>query len=219
LTLFVTVRTGSRTGLVALFAGLAVVSTLMLRQRNLSAYVTLIPGAVAIAVFVLASSGAIGRWERLFSGEDFGYRDVIWTAALEMFYDSPFLGHGADFVNSLGEMTRDRDTTSHNQYLMLLLAYGLMGLFLWLGIVFSCLRRCWKLRRHPAAVALIGMIICSLIFGIGGDLTFKRYFWVVIAVAANIDTLVLAYPHFADRAKSHFDRDAVRVWVPKQRFR
>lgn len=189
------VQTGSRGGLAATVAGVVVVLGLMVRRRNLSAYLTLLPLAAASAIFLFASSEAALRWERTLEGEDYGTRDVIWPAALAMFYDAPLLGNGPGFILELGKMTRGIPTSTHNQYLMLLVAYGIMGLILWLGIVITCLTRCWRYRRHPAAVALLGMLICSLVFCLAGDLTFKRYFWVLIAIAANIETVVLAYPY------------------------
>jgi len=111
-----------------------------------------------------------------------------------MFRDSPILGHGGGFIVPLGELTRGVNTSTHNQYLMLMLAYGLVGLLIWLALMRSVFMRCWAYRAHPSAIACMGMILSTMVFGVGGDLTFNRYYWVLVAVAANIHVLCLAFP-------------------------
>ncbi|MCK9488773.1 MAG: O-antigen ligase family protein [Xanthomonadales bacterium] len=201
-------RTGSRGGVAAALTGFAVATWLLMRSRNMSAYISLIPFMMAAGVLLVLSSDAAVRWSDTLSGEDYGYRDVIWAAAIEMVRESPWLGHGGGFVADLGDQTRGRNTTTHNQYLMLLIGYGLVGLIIWLSIMGAVIRRCWRHRRHPMAVALLAMIACSLVYGMAADLTFKRYFWVIVALAANIDIIVSTYPTAGHLREAQYRRDS-----------
>lgn len=191
--------TGSRGAVVAIVVGVVTATWFLRRVRNKSAYMFLIPLLLVGGTLLVLSSGSAERWQRTLEGEDYGYRDVIWSAAVEMVQERPLLGHGANFVTDLGARTRISKISTHNQYLMLVIAYGLSGLFLWVGILVSVVRRCWRHRYHPIAVALLSMILCSAVFGLASDLTFKRYFWVIIALAANVEVLVKKYPSATNR--------------------
>ena len=191
------VRTGSRGGIAALIVGGGVVLLLMIRKRNITAYATLVPILLVTAVALFLSSGVADRWLDAFSGQDLGYRDIIWAASINLFNEAPFLGHGAGFIEPLGKIVRERNTSTHNQYLLLLVAYGVVALVLWFGLILSVLRRCWRYRSHPAAVGLIGMISASVIYGLSSDLMFSRYFWALLAIAANFPIVAVAYPNSA----------------------
>lgn len=198
--------TSSRGAVAAFAVGISVATWLLLRLRNKSAFLSLVPLLLVGGIFLVLSSGSAERWQRTLDGEDYGYRDVIWAAAIEMVREEPLMGHGPRFVAELGDQTRGTSTSTHNQYLMLLMGYGVFGFIIWLAIVMGVTRRCWHHRRHPMAVALLAMIACSLVYGFAADLTFKRFFWVLVALAANVEVIVGTYPT-AGKLRQAFDRN------------
>jgi O-antigen ligase len=185
------VRTGSRGGLGSGVMGLATLLALMLRRRNASAYVTLIPLAIGGAAYLLTSSYVLERIDRSVAGEDYGARNVIWAAALSMVRESPFLGAGPRFVDELGQLTRGRDTSTHNQYLQVLVGYGIVGFTVFIGLLVSVARRCWNRRSHVVGATGFSLVTAAAFMGLTTDMTFERFFWVIVALAANIDGVIL----------------------------
>ena len=105
-------------------------------------------------------------------------RTELWSLTWHQFEQSPWIGHGAgaseEFLTALGGADHP-----HNDYLRLLVDYGILGTALWtLGIVLivTGLYRGW--RRSDAA----------------RDLTARTQLWAMLSVAAFLATMITSNP-------------------------
>lgn len=181
-------KTGSRGGVLAAVIGISVMLALSLRKRNISAFASLVPLLVGTGFWLLATSEVVvNRFGALLAGEDDGARMSIWGPALDLLAEQPWLGVGLMFTESLGDAKGIvRNISSHNSYLQVALAFGVPALVLWLTLIGSVMRRCWRARKSPAGALLFALITASLTFGISADLAFNKYFWVLLAIASQV---------------------------------
>lgn len=57
---------------------------------------------------------------------------------------------------------------------------------LWLTLMGSVLMRCWQFRKNPIGALLFALVVSSLAYGMTGDLSFNKYFWVLLAIASQV---------------------------------
>lgn len=190
-------KTGSRGGFLTMIAGVGLLLLLEARKRNSSAYVFFIPPMLLIALAMIASNDlVIGRLIGTLNGQEDNSRIVIWENALQLLMNHPLVGNGPYFMERLGSyFWAGRILNAHNGYLQVLLAFGIPVFLLWLGMVGSVLRRCWRVRQAPEGALLLSLMITMLLFGFTIDLAFDRFFWFVLVLAANVER----YPAFLRR--------------------
>lgn len=180
-------RTGSRGGMVSMFAGVVTLLLFSLRKRNTRAYSMLVPLLITGGLLaILATDVIMSRMEATVSGEDDGSRGMIWGAALEMIRDHLWIGYGPRFMPELGYAIGWGSINTHQAYLQVTLAFGVPALLLWLGLIGSCVRRCWLARRSPVGGLFLALLLTSIAHGLSGDLGFNRYFWILLALAASV---------------------------------
>ncbi len=184
------VQTASRSGLLALVIGFAIVLALSLRTRNISAYATIVPVALLLAAGYLADATVLReRFAEALTGEDLGVRDVLVVHGIDLVSREPLFGYGPAFLEVLGDARGlNRAISSHNTYLQVALTFGLPALLLWFGIVVSALARAWRSwnrEREEVGALMVALVAASLAFGLVGDLGFNKFFWVMIALAAQ----------------------------------
>lgn len=198
---FALLQTASRSALIALVVGLAVVLIVSLRAKNLSAYLTVVPAALLLLGFFIADATVLqDRFTEALVEGDYGARGSIAEHALDLVAERPWFGHGPSFLVLLGEArTRSlvllgearytsRAISSHNSFFQVALTFGLPALLLWLGIVTSALARSWRsYASKPDGVGglMLSLIALSMVFAIVGDLGFNKYFWTMIALASQ----------------------------------
>ena len=187
-------RTGSRGGILASTVGALTLLVLMLKKRNLSAYVSVVPAFLgAVAIFLMI--GSVVVLERIgltLESGDIGYRDVIFDGAIRLLRENPIFGAGPDFVEQLGVITRGRDTSTHNAYLQVATAYGLAGLSMFIVVILSTLKACWRHRQTMVGALLTALVVLSVAYGIAADLAFVRFFWAIMALASGLPLSRLA---------------------------
>lgn len=187
---FALLQTASRSALISLVVGLAVVLVVSLRAKNLSAYATVVPAALLLFGFFVADATVLQeRFAQTLGEGDFGARASIADHALDLLAERPWFGHGPSFLVLLGE-SRDmsRAISSHNSYFQVALTFGLPSLLLWAGILSSAAIRSWRSYAHnPDGVGalMLSLIALSMIFAFVGDLGFNKYFWTMIALASQ----------------------------------
>lgn len=145
-----------------------------------------LPLAAALALLPLAVPGVLDatlegllRTGRLSELTTLTGRTAIWAAAVELFLQSPWLGHGfgstrevlpAAFQAAYGWTT----TSAHNLWLQVAVTTGAVGLLLVLGLQAAWLREAWR-RPRPVReavlvfVAAVGVLEASA-FGPGVNL-------------------------------------------------
>lgn len=156
--------TFSRGGYLGLFVALPLVILLLWKTFTLKA-------RVFVAVFVLASlivvftlgSPIIGRIGSIFNIREpssFG-RLLIWSKALDIFRDRPFLGVGIGGYSKIIDPTASYRAPiyAHNTYLDIAVEMGIFALIAWLGIFLATLGGLWKtLRKKELRVLSVGLM-------------------------------------------------------------
>ena len=191
--IYAQIATGSRGGILSSLVGFCVLLALFLRARNVSAYLNIVPIVVgAMLLMVMTLETFLDRILATLSGDDYGWRDLIWAASLELIEERPITGTGPAFMEVLGSMVGVARFSTHNTYLQVVLAYGLIGVTAFFALIWSILRQCWKYRRSSLSALFLVLLSTSLVFGMTGDLMFDRYFWVLAAMSANVAPLCRA---------------------------
>ena len=191
--IYAQIATGSRGGILSAFVGFCVLLALFLRARNVSAYISIVPVVVvSILLMVLTLDTFLERIQATVAGDDYGTRDLLWSAALELIEERPITGNGPAFMNLLGPMLGKDRYSTHNTLLQVLVAYGLIGFTVFFAFFWGILRRCWKHRKSNFPALFLVLLSTSLMFGMTGDLMFDRYFWVLVAMSANVVPLCRA---------------------------
>ncbi|MGH2742303.1 MAG: O-antigen ligase family protein [Thermoleophilaceae bacterium] len=196
------VASQSRGGIVAA-AVMVLAAFVFFRRRR--AYVALLL-LVLVGVAAASLSASPEAWDRLTTLDNGGSgRTDLWTVSWRAFEDHPVAGVGLNnFEVVSGDYTRQPGTLRavrkiaeqpnvvHNTYLQLLAENGLIGLPLFLGFVFACLRAAWLAGRRFEArgqadlealaravlVGAIGMLAASFFISAGVD---KRL-WILLAL-------------------------------------
>ena len=115
------------------------------------------------------AGGAVGlrRWSQWDSG-----RSHYWRQALRQWWREPWLvrllGYGTGtwmtVTRSIGEQHRERFTTAHNEFVQQVVEHGLVGLGALMGFLGTTLWRCAAAGPEGRAVALLGLVLCSIAF-------------------------------------------------------
>ena len=127
-------------------------------------------------------------WSRIEATLDKGSlakREAIFPEAWGMFVESPVIGWGP--VNNMEELgTRvgepdhpRRDT--HNIFLELLTATGLLGAIPFLGGLLLCIRTAWSARSGPQGALPLALIIAVSVANIGANLLYAKLYWFILA--------------------------------------
>jgi putative inorganic carbon (hco3(-)) transporter len=122
-------------------------------------------------------------------------------AALNAFRDHPILGVGPDqffrrystqYGNELGLRFLEENRRAHNLYLEIGADLGVVGLLAFLSIVVVTMAHLWRLarwwqsRRPDLAILAMGALLSLVAYMASGlflQLSFQRYFWILIALA------------------------------------
>ena len=117
-------------------------------------------------------------------------RTLIWRAGLLLFLDSPIYGHGKNTFIPLVSKRYRISGNSHNDYLLYMVEYGIIGLVIYLMIYlkvfqhvwhqFKTTRDSWRKRLYMAYIAGFGGYALSMFFV---NLFAPRYmFWIYTAI-------------------------------------
>jgi O-antigen ligase len=164
--IFALMLTGSRGGMIAGTVGLLVVPLTMTR---------LSPGKFAVALFLIAASGAIAVAytpqtvvERLAStrtqiqGGELGGRMTIWRAGAEAFVKRPLVGYGTGAFQGALRRVLGYPRASHNSYLTVLVEQGLVGFVIYAWMFFAVLLAVLNLPILEKRFALVMLATLSV---------------------------------------------------------
>jgi O-antigen ligase len=179
---------GSRGGLIAMAAGLWMFSltgaTFGIRIRN--TVVAMV--AIALAVWGALQSPLMQRRMEMAMQGNLAKREVIFPAAFQMFRDHPLYGWGPSNQFVLATRLRlppalhlSRDT--HNLFLELLTATGLLGTIPFLAGLWLCVRGAWRARRGTEGILPAAQMAALLIGNLSGNYIALKLQWVLLAYA------------------------------------
>jgi O-antigen ligase len=158
-----------RTGLVVLFAALAAWMGVHLGLKRLwvglpililSTMITLLSSELLRDRFALAWQEAATSDIDVMS--NIGHRLYNYKITPKLIAESPFVGHGTGAYHT--EICRFLDKPewcsifnwhSHNQFLFFAADYGLIGVFLYLGLIFSLYRTAWQTDQYQSKLLLV----------------------------------------------------------------
>jgi len=200
-------RTGSRGGVLALFAGCSVfvVHRASFWQR-IKVWAIVVVGIVLLVIASFTIDTMRTRWERTFIEGEIAGRDEINAEAEDMIAERPFFGwgptyHQVELGRRVGYPTA-RDF--HNLFFHLLTEVGFVGsLPFFLGVI-VCFRFAWKARKTSQGVLPLAMLTSMLAMNLGGTLITERTLWLAFAYTAASAT----YPIVRRQAQSF---DAIKL--------
>jgi O-antigen ligase len=180
-------RTGSRSGMLALALGFLVyLLPFWKTRRKAIAWTLAVIGAAGLVWLLVTNSDFSRRWEVVvYEGSTSG-RERIYATGFEMFLERPLFGWGhvasrEELGERLGLIGRQRDP--HNIVLEMLLQVGALGAIPFLIGLLYCVRASWRSRRGPGGLLSMALIVLFGIGGMAGPLLTKKAFWLVLAIA------------------------------------
>lgn len=197
----------SRGGLLGLAASVMVVAWRS-RQRVKVMSVAVV---MLLPLMFFSPSSPIGRLlNPTFSDEDSSNsRLILWTAGLKMIRANPVFGVGVgnykEWLDRVVEPGMSiRFAVAHNTYIQIASELGLVGLSVFLGIIFMTLRSTERIRRtaRRARAPLVGQAAEAIQVGLVGftvSITFvsaeyHKFFWLVVFMTCCLPALMRPKP-------------------------
>jgi hypothetical protein len=211
--ILLTFSRGAAVALVALFLTMVVLRYIRLRDLLAVGVTTaILIGLVAPQVLIrldsLTGVGALlGADEQGADGAIVG-RATSNLAALNAFIDHPLVGVGPgqyfrrfsqEYGNDLGLRHFDSQRRAHNLYLEIAADLGLFGLSMFMAVIGATLLPLWRLRRRlaltrPELANVAGSFFLSILgylyTGVFLQLSYERYFWMLLALGAAAAAVV-----------------------------
>jgi O-antigen ligase len=182
------ISSGSRGGVLSLGCGIL---ALTLRNGDAGARVkTFVVVVVTGCVFLWAAANTEtmrDRYEKTLEEGNMAGREMIYPAAWEMFLERPLFGWGA--INNryeLGVRTAedDRDILwrdTHNLFLDILTANGLLGSLPYFIALWLCGRSAWKARSRALGILPFAMLVTLLALNLSVNWLGSKQGWLVMA--------------------------------------
>jgi len=189
----VVIRTGSRAGVLALFAGLAVflLPATGTRRQGLA---VLLAAVVLLGVGYTAVTNPLleDRFNAAYYYGDTAGHERIFNASVGMIAEKPVTGWGPTAgLLELGERLQYRATKrggyslrdTHNLLLYLMLEVGIIGTIPFLVGLFLVVRAAWRGRKGPLGLMPLALIAVLLTVNLAHTFYGRKPMWLVMAVA------------------------------------
>jgi len=181
------VYTGSRGGIVAFLAGVALYALPYRRsKRKMIAILGVTMAVVGIIYAVVNDEATLSRFERSYDTGDTAGRDQIFAASIEMISEKPLLGWRPVVLwYELGARTRSpfiiRD--AHNLFLHLLLEVGLLGAMPFLIGLGLCVRAAWTARVRSLGLFPLVWLITMIAANMSDTMLSTKSLWLVLILS------------------------------------
>ena len=180
--------TGSRGGLVAWLVALTAMVLVGGRRSGKAIRIILIASVLAVAAATLAivivRSYGETRWERAWFDRDTAERTGIYESGVELFLQSPMLGHGGyqNFV-ALGNLMGRAEVDTHNLLLCILTEVGVIGALPYLIVIGMAIRGTYRAATLRGQLLSWGLLICLLAVNMSLTWQNRKLHWIVLGVA------------------------------------
>ena len=184
--LLLVVRTGSRSGALALLAGLAVFMTQSGGSRRRIVAMGLAGVVFLGAIYVVVTDPLMeARFTATVAQGDSAGRDHIYAAALRLISERPLVGWGPGYgLYELGRRLNyapgARD--AHNLVFYLLLEVGIVGAAPFLFGLWLVVRAAWRGRSGPLGVVPLAMVAVALTANVSHTFLARKPMWLALAV-------------------------------------
>jgi O-antigen ligase len=131
-------------------------------------------------------------------------RTLIWEAGLRVYNDSPLWGAGGGSYPYVVQPVLGREEVAHNSFLSVLVECGIIGLCLFLGILFTALR---SANRHDLMHRAMWLAVMAVIVFGASALTweYRKPVWLFMTLAVASANMRLS----ENREGSGIDRDVL----------
>jgi len=202
------VETGSRAGLAAFVLGMSCyVWPSGLTRRKIVPVVLVVCALLSVGYLLFQDPDSVSRWsDTLFAGDSAG-RDQIYTTALTMIAERPFLGWGpVEYQSELAKRNGEvllpmRDP--HNLVLHMLLEVGVFGGLIFLIGIGLCARAAWKSRRGALGILPSALVVTLLVGLQFNNWVTSKPLWLVLAICAAASKVHTSQPNVRRRS-THF---------------
>lgn len=115
-------------------------------------------------------------------------RTELWSSAIEQLDGIHWIigngfNHGIRFVTSNGFSA----TTAHSQYINILFNFGLIGIFIYIALYVSMLRKFMRIKDFFTRSVVIAVFFATIVMGISTTTYHTVYFYVWYVICMNLD--------------------------------
>jgi exopolysaccharide production protein ExoQ len=181
-------RTLSKTTIIAFVAGEAI---LLILEKSISRKTKIMLVLATVVVIALASGLLIAYFDIYTNAgnqaETLTGRLGIWAYILNEAVDRPWIGHGFHSVWKVIPPFGDFEARhAHNELIQQFYAYGVVGIFMLVGLYGSFYRQIRKLSRSPLKTLLLGLLVFVVVRGFADTEAFDLSFplWAIVMFSA-----------------------------------
>jgi exopolysaccharide production protein ExoQ len=181
-------RSLSKTTIVAFVAGETI---LLILEKSISRKTKIMLVLATVVVIALASGLLIAYYDIYTNAgnqaETLTGRLGIWAYILNEAVDRPWIGHGFHSVWKVIPPFGDFEARhAHNELIQQFYAYGVVGIFILVGLYGSFYRQVRKLARSPLKTLLLGLLIFAIVRGFADTEAFDLSFplWAIVMFSA-----------------------------------
>ena len=180
-------KTGSRAAILSSIIGCSVYLFLFWNSKR--KFWTVFLSAVALGGVIYAVAHeplAAQRLEATYYDQSVAGRDTLFSAAIKMFLEQPFVGwHPILIWQELGARVGEWERDAHNIFLHLLLEVGLVGAIpFFIGLIL-CLRAAWKASSCALGLVFLALLITTLLINSANTGLTTKPFWLMLGLAVG----------------------------------
>jgi len=186
-------RTGSRGGMLAMAAGLAVLiwPSVMAAGGVLRVIRTLtLAAAASTLIYAITTTSVLtDRWDRTLDSGDMAERELLYPQTLEMVGTKPLLGWGpVQNSQELAERMHDNSAarSTENTFMWAFTSVGLLGSFPLLYFVYYAVRSVWRVRRTSMGWTPFAALITILLAACSVEWQHNKVFWLMLSMSVAI---------------------------------
>lgn len=204
--LVVLIATGSRTSLISMFFGMAVVACVLLSRLQNKKLSRRLPAVVLVVVGIVVAwnamktmpflQGIVQRFEGLentitgeIGGDDSAAIRLDYVRlGLQQFLDTPLFGNGLGCAGQILKEKYGYVTYLHNNFAEILASGGLVGFLLYYGMYAVILFKHIKLlkTKNPVVTASLGILCCELVSHIGSVNYYSKIAYLLFALWVSV---------------------------------
>ena len=191
LSLFAILLTGSRTGFLILLS-VSLLGLLSLGKKSIVWLLVLCVFIIPMLLPYIPESNIerlLQTQEQLSEGDLTG-RGLIWERGISAFHSQPsirrFIGVGYDQFPFLYQQNYGITKAPHNTYLATYIEQGIIGLLIFMYLLFFTLKRTIGLSRMNRTLVYIGMFIPLIVAMMTLGLQTRRWLWIILFLIYKI---------------------------------